>query len=160
MALLDKLMFWKKKDDAPGFDFGAAPNLGMGTDNMGLGMDNNLGMGPGLDFPPNAPNLGAPGLSPSPFEMPAEKPDFGFARPANLNRDEVPPEARNAPAFGGAFAPQSAQQAQQGQTASTHEMQVIYAKLDAIRAMLDTIDQRIKTIERIEETKERDRSRW
>lgn len=155
MTLLDKLMFWKKKGPEAGFDFGAPPDLGMGMDNTGLGM------GSGLDFPPNAPNLGAPGLSPSPFEMPAEKPDFGFARPANLNRDEIPFEARNAPAFGGAFAPQQPAQMQQGQqTASTHEMQVIYAKLDAIRAMLDTIDQRIKTIERIEETKERDRTRW
>ncbi len=140
MAFFDKLMFWKKKE--PDFSLDAG---------MGFGADMDV---PGL-------NLGLPGGSnPAGFEMPGEqKPDFGFAKPADMQRDEIPAEVRNAPAFGGAFNPQPQQQ-QQAQGQSSHETQVIYSKLDSIKSALETIDLRLKNIEKIEETKEKERARW
>lgn len=150
MAFFDKLKFWKSKDAGP---FGG-PDLGM---DLGFGADPGGFGGPG-DLNAGLPDFGAPGGQGAPgFGNNQAAPDFGFANPTSTRHEEIPAQVRNAPNFGGNNAPY---QPQQASASEEQEIKMIYSKLDAIRAMLDTIDMRIKNIERIEETKERERTRW
>lgn len=149
MGVFDKLKFWKKKE--PDFNLAAGPDLGMDLNAPMPGLDADFGLGTTGGF--GAPNA---------FEPQQQRPDFGFAKPADMQREEIPADVRNAPAFGGAFAPQpqfQPMQAQQTQT-SQQEAQMLSSKLDTVRAMLDSIDQRLKNIERMEEKQERERGRW
>ncbi|MDP2750549.1 MAG: hypothetical protein Q8O89_06985 [Nanoarchaeota archaeon] len=153
MSFVDKLMFWKKKE--PDLDMNFGQDLGLGNMDMGGGA--------------GTPNMGIPGMNDPGFVMDENKPEFGFAKPADL-QGEMPPEVANAPNFGGAFGqprpqpmpigsqPQVVQS--YGQPMQQQDPQVVSAKLDSIKYALDAIDQRLKNMERLQESKERERGRW
>ena len=151
MAILDKLKFWKKKEEE--FEpegFGALeeePLEGMlGEPGMlpGEGMPPLPGEGTGPEFPP---------MEGLPEEPGKERPDLSVTPggaggiPSEYKRVEerAPPPMQ---------APQPAQPPQMNQ------MEVISAKLDAIRATLDSINVRLERIERATHGKEETKQTW
>lgn len=145
MGVLDKLAFWKKKDDFDlGADFGADLGLGPGP-NMGLGQ--NMGQGMGQDF----------GMPPSPRGM---QPNTGLDQNMNLGMPDdtgfsnlgqsqySQPPGRPVPMqqpFGTPMQPPQPTQSD----FRNDKFEVISAKLDSIRYTLDSINQRLANLERV-----------
>jgi len=131
MTILDKVMFWKKKDEfsdiglgdkdnlAFGDDFGAQPGAPGATPGAapgappGLGPSPDLGPDPGLGAQPSAP----PGPAPQPFQQP-------------------PPQVQQP-----SYNPQ--------QDLEAKSLEVISSKLDALRASVDSLNQRLANLEAI-----------
>lgn len=132
MSIFDKLKFWEHKEE-PLPDLGKTPDLGG-------------------DFKvPEFPDIGKSAMDDPEFGKPVETVQTGSppfpASEMQTVRETVP------------NAPKGFQQPQwQGYKENT-EMQVISAKLDALRASLDSINQRLENIERIAEG-EQPRRRW
>ena len=119
MGFMDKLAFWKKKDE-----FG---DLGLGEKGPGLGPDSavsDLGLGPspgGIEGGPADLNLGLPAQPQQPYpQQPPLQPQFQ----------------------------QQPVQQQQNFTAEK-DFEIISSKLDALRAALDSINQRLANLEAI-----------
>lgn len=142
MGFLDKLAFWKK-DDLGSFDKG----LDIGKNDFGS-MD--LG-GPNNDF--NANNIGMP----TPSQGMPDMTNFRGVGDTNgqneMNRtiqQQLGPDpmADSSPSFS-TYSPKSNFQEVPRQNATnSHEIEVISAKLDAIRATLDAVNQRLSNLER------------
>ena len=119
MGFLDKLTFWKKKDE-----FG---DIGLGDRGPGLGPDPaapDLGMGPspgGTESPDL--NLGLP------QQPPMQQPSFQQPQPS--------------------LQPQFQQPSQQQGFTAEKDFEIISSKLDALRAALDSINQRLANLEAI-----------
>lgn len=133
MGFLDKLMFWKKKDEfeniglgekgtPTGLDLGLGPDLGAGTD---------LGQGLSMQPPGSQPSMQQPSL-----QQPPQQPSFS--------------------------APNMQPQAQNQDYTTNKNLEVISSKLDALRASLDSINQRLANLERIAggEEQQRYRKKW
>lgn len=136
MGLLDKLMFWRKREEP----LGAEPGLNM---EPGLPTGEMPEMEPGL---PGEKDLGLGMEEPSPSRYPGMRP---------MNQGPMP---------GGPSAFGEQQQFTQSSTLSK-DMEIISAKLDSVRAMLENLSQRVAHIERIaseseHETPQRREVRW
>ncbi len=145
MGFLDKLAFWKKDslDDFGGGDFGMDPGKGLGGD---LGMQQ--GLGQDLSQPPS--------MGSDPLGLP---PSQGMPDPSNFRgvqdsqaRDQMNmslgQQMRQAPP-GFSSAPPSTPQFQEVTPgSSSHELEIIAAKLDAIKATMDALNQRMANLER------------
>jgi hypothetical protein len=120
MAVLDKIFFWRKKEEP---------------------------------FPAERPPLGLPGeeelgLKPMPEEL--EEPSAaGLAPPAHAPPRPMPAyEPPETPAFSPAMPPGYAPQ-QMMPPPITKDLELISAKLDALKASLDNLNQRLANLERI-----------
>ena len=139
-GIFGKVLPWKKKDE------------------LGLGLNDNLGLG---GFGGGGP--GGPGM---PGGMPGMDLGFGTTPGAGMPGG-MPGSAQQYPSqpqqqFGGfGMAQQSPQmesfqsnQAYQQSYATGKEIEVVSAKLDAIRAALETLNQRLASIERYMQTEQ------
>ncbi|MBW2971833.1 hypothetical protein KY359_02240 [Candidatus Woesearchaeota archaeon] len=173
MGLLDKAKFWQKKEDDAGDlsdlgDFGFDESPG-GTGGLGGGMD--LGgdfppLGgtetPGArpDMPTHAEELQPSkaslemsdrlGLKPE-TEQPQQYPQRPTARPAAQSPAQQmhaqTPQPQPQPQYQQQYAPSYPQSPDLADLAK--EIEIVHAKLDAIRSSLDSINQRLATLERI-----------
>lgn len=131
MAFLDKLMFWKKKEEPFGADLGLGRDIGLGGRDIGLGHDlglgkEDLGLPPQTQFPPQQP---------MPFQQPYQYPQYQQPSPM------IP-------------TPPSPQQEIVGK-----DIEIISSKIDALRATLESINQRLANLERVAYSEEK-RRRW
>jgi len=138
MAFLDKLMFWKKKDD---FD----TNIG------NFGADNTFGTGAGT----GAPDMGYGnqdfGMPEAQFGQQLPTSQFGQAPPMFPGTSQGAGFPQPTP-----FAPQQSQQ----DFMVGKDIEIISAKLDSLRAYLDSINQRLANIERIAMGDQEKRRGW
>ena len=122
MSILDKAMFWKKKEDDIGIklpDFGGGLTPFENTKNAGLpNMDNALPPMPSHDSAPPRP---------------------AFAQESSLSMPQ--PQS--------SYAQQFSQQ--QSQPIDSKDLQLISIKLDVIKAELDNISQRLARLEKMAE---------
>lgn len=123
MSVLDKLMFWKKKDEFSdiGLDIGkdvGGSGMSLGKADTGFGAQGDLGLGSTPE-----PNFGA-----QPPRQPST-PSF-----------QQPPQQ---------FAQPSFQQQSHNDYSVSKDIEVISSKLDALRAGIESINQRLANIERI-----------
>lgn len=116
---MDKIQFWKKKESS-GPDLGLPPSSSEGPN---LGMNNNqLGLNTG-----NSPEH-----------------DMGdFSTPHSI------PSMQDSPSSPPSLAGYPSHQQQQSSQRSDKDLEVISAKLDAIRASLESINQRLGALENI-----------
>lgn len=142
MGFLDKVMFWKKKDDIDSGNFGADPGLG-GAPNMGMNPAD-AGMG--------GQNLGLPNMDPG---LAGTEPQFGQQMPAS-QFGQAPNMFPGAGFQATPMAPsQPTQEAMVGK-----DIEVISAKIDSLRATLDAINQRLANIEHIAMSDQQKRKGW
>ncbi|MBN2454515.1 hypothetical protein JXB11_03135 [Candidatus Woesearchaeota archaeon] len=124
MGMFGKLMFWKKSDD-----------LGLKGDDLGLG---DLGKMPGDDpLQQNADQYGLPQQQGMPHD---------FSQP----QQPFPQQSMQQPYFQSSTPSMDSMQSQRSYRANS-DMELVSAKLDAIRAALDSINQRLANLERIAE---------
>ncbi len=134
MGFLDKLMFWKKKDEFENIGLGekgTAPGM-----DLGLGPETGTDLGQGLSMqPPGAPPS-VPSMQQPTFQQPPQQPSFS--------------------------APSQQPQMQSQDYATNKNLEVISSKLDALRAALDSINQRLANLEAIAKGEEQQRykRRW
>jgi hypothetical protein len=119
MGFLDKLAFWKKKDEFEGIglgDKGQSLSSGLGSPDFGMG----TGMegGYGLPTQPAQPTAA----------QPMQQPSY--------------PQSYTQPSFQPQF-----QQSPQQTTSTEKDLEIISSKLDAIRATIDSINQRLANLE-------------
>lgn len=149
MAIMDKLLFWRKKEQpldlglGGGRDLGLGADLGLGGDQTGIGMAGDMGAGYGTE------QFGA---------------DAGFGAQPNYSQQQ-PSAARQR---------QQSYQEGAGTIVSTNEpethrrdtqiyaveknMEIISSKLDVLKVSLESINQRLANLERIA-TADRDEAR-
>ncbi len=131
MGLLDKIMFWKEDEDLPS----EAPPLGLEKDNLGLGLDQQqTGTGPTPSVPP---------------EQEFEKP--GVSTPPQFQQQQFQQQPRQQQQFQQQPRQQQPQQYPQQQT-SSKDLELISAKLDALKSSLDSMNQRLANLERLART--------
>ncbi len=139
MSIFDKLKFWGKKEES-----------GLGVPELGKAPE----LGQGLDVP-KLPEFGK-----SPMDIPPE--DFGKpVSSTQYGKSPFPEHEMESLKETAPNVPRGMQQQQpqwQGYKESS-EMQVISAKLDALKASLDSINQRIANLERIAQGEQPQR-RW
>ncbi len=134
MAFLDKLAFWKKKEEAPVIDLGMGSATGL--DHGNLGFDQEYGQHQPY-FPTGIPVESAM----APDQYARQYPQRQFQQP-QAAQEPLTPTFR--PPMGMQVPPQS-----QPQFSQDKESELIAAKLDAIKANLESINQRLANIERI-----------
>ncbi len=148
MGVLDKIAFWKKKDNFDlGKDFGA--DLGLGPDpglgpNPGLGQDPGLGPGMPTAQDPAMPRGMQPGMDPNMnLGMPE---DTGFGNLGQQPPTQPPgkPVPMQQP-FGAPIQPPQPTE----RDFKNEKFEVVSAKLDSIRYTLDSINQRLANLERV-----------
>jgi len=122
MALLDKMKFWKKEEEP------LAPPEGFGA----LEEEPGRLPGEGAEFPGGEPGVPGPALPP----IEGTEQETGLP-PELQGVDRQPPTQARAPI-----------QQVPTQVPPQHQMEVISAKLDAIKASLDNINIRLERIER------------
>ena len=130
MGFLNKIMFWKKKDD----DLG---DLGLGgKDNLAFGNDFNPspGFGQNQGFGQVGPGQGS-GMGS----------DYG----QGLGQGQGVGSRYPQPSFGSPQYPQYQQGYDPQDEIRSKSIEVISSKLDALRASLDSINQRLENIEAI-----------
>ena len=158
MAILDKLMFWKKKDalgdfgkdlDMKGFDTGLPPG-GADTGMKGLGQGNdNLGMPGANKGLEGAGDLGLPGMDKGPSgNFPIDRPQ---APTGNMVPMQQPFQNQPAPI---APAPK------EHEYMVSKDIEIISSKLDALRAAIESVNQRLANIERIAMGEQEKNNRW
>ena len=133
MGILDKIMFWKKKDEFSDIGLGDKENLAFGDEfgNRQLGLDQGFGQqAPGQQgsAPPTQPPL------------PTEP---TFQSSSQFQQPVQPPR----------YEPQ--------QDMNSKNLEVISSKLDALRASIDSLNQRLANLEAIARgEEERSRRRY
>ena len=130
MSFLDKIAFWKKKDDLDdlGKDLGIDKDLGL---DMGAGPSPDLGMS--IDNQPQQPYQKYPSFQQSQQFQPSFQSQPVFQQQPSYNNDNL---------------------------IASKNLEVISSKLDALRATMESINQRLANIEAIargeqEDTKKR-----
>ncbi len=155
MSFLGKLMFWKKDDLGLGKDVG-----GFGSDNLGMpqGSDN-LGMpNQGADLG-GSDNLGLPSSGMPDLTTFRGVGDRQSQQQMNQSiKQHLGPDYMNSPNTG--FSSFSPKQSYQEVPHGSHELEVISAKLDAIKATMDAINQRIANLERVAYGEQEQKRRW
>ncbi len=134
MGILDKLMFWKKKDEFSDIGLGDKPSSKV---DLGLGLEYGTNNEPpqSLGLEPPAMQQPYPQMQPPSQQMP---PSFGNT--PNLNQPQM----------------------QSQDYAMSKNLEVVSSKLDALRAALDSINQRLANLEAIARGEEDNRykRRW
>ena len=126
MGILDKVMFWKKKDEFADVGLGDKENLAFG-DELGAGQ-------PGA----NPPGMGAaPGLGADP----GIDQDLGQQTPQSFQQPQPSAPSFSPPQQAPAYSPQ--------QDLETKSLEVISSKLDALRSSIDSLSQRMANLEAI-----------
>ena len=132
MAVLDKLMFWKKKDelDDLGKDFGA---------------DLSKDMPLGGDFTPSSQGFGEPWS-----QQQHPSPSFGQSSfsPPNLSQPGLSQPSYSQPSYASPAQPPYAQ-GSNSDYINAKSLEVISSKIDALRAAIDSMNARLANIERI-----------
>jgi len=153
MGLLDKVKFWKKKDE-----FGELPDFG----GMGSGMpkspdDNfgNIGLGdqgpPGLGQEmPAIDNTGLPELGKPPAGTPPQ-PQASFGAQPSFGTQMPPPDvtARPFAAAPPSMPPVHVDEHPPADTKLTRDVEIVSYKLDTLKSAIDSINQRLANIERL-----------
>ena len=132
MGILDKVMFWRKRDDFS--DLGLNEKQPFGNDNLAFG--NDFGMGSGM---------GQPGMGQSQGFGQQPSPNMGFSQPAY-------PQPSYPSYQPSRYEPQ--------QDMASKNLEIISSKLDALRASIESLNQRLANLEAIargEEDKHRRR---
>lgn len=125
MGILDKIMFWKKKDEFSEIGLGDKENLAFGNDfsaapGTGLGPTPPGGQGYGQQYPQSQQSQGYPSSQPS---MPSfSQPQFSQPQPSFNNPH---------------------------QEMNSKNLEVISSKLDALRASIESLNQRLANLEAI-----------
>ncbi len=140
MGFFSKLAFWKKEE--PDFLGNTGKDLpGFGQEMGNLDFKSDFGKGDFSGMPDVTAFKGSG--------------DYGQAAEMNRSLQQMPPPAQ--PTGYSTFQ----QQAPPAGMQSGHELEVVAAKLDAIRATLDSINQRLTNIERIAYAEqEQHRQQW
>jgi len=141
MGILDKVMFWKKKDEFADIGLGDKENLAFG-DKFGAGGQPGApgGIPPGLGDVPGGspPGLGStPGLGSDPMSQ-----GLGQQPAPSIPQPSPPP-----PQFSQPPPPPSYDNPQQ--EIESKNLEIISSKLDAIRASLESLNQRLANLEAI-----------
>lgn len=119
MGILDKVMFWRKKDDLS--DLGLDSKQPFGNDNPAFGSDFGLGSG-----------LGQQGMGQSQgFSQPSQ--NMGFPQPSF--------QQPSYPSYSPRYEPQ--------QDMASKNLEIISSKLDALRASIESLNQRLANLEAI-----------
>jgi len=139
MGILDKLAFWKKKEE---FDLGELRPV-PGEEKLGI---------PGIEKP------AIPGEAPFEKELPPEPgafPEEPSAFPKPTPPPEIPEEP-TAPALGGppGGPPTAPPRGYMPPPTTSRDVELLSAKLDTIKATLESINQRLANIERLARTSE------
>jgi hypothetical protein len=142
MGIFDKILPWKKKDE-----------LGMENLNLGLNQNMNLGLGQNM-------NLGIQGMPNTPMmdQIQSQQP-MGFQQqpyPSYPAQQQMgyPQETPQMESF-------QRNQNYERNYAAGKDIEVVSAKLDAIKAALETLNQRLASIERyIQTDQELKRRSW
>jgi len=139
MSVMDKLMFWKKEPDfGKDLDLGMKPDLGMGKGfDSGLGQQGYGNQGFDNSGMNNQNNLGLPSYDPA---LPNAAPQ--------QNQFAPKPPSMAPPGFQASPAPQ-VQQSYQPQDVTSKELEIVSAKLDALKMSIDMVNQRLANLERI-----------
>lgn len=169
MGLFKKAKFWEKKDDALGDmsdlgDFGLDEKPGQVAGASG-GAGDDLGLGSDI----GAPQMGQHSMPGVGHEMPGlpphEEPEGSVDVPSSFGQQG---------AMGTGPATQATQSRQyqdvpqaavspmrdQGMHELAKDIEIIHAKLDAIRSSLDSINQRLATLERMASGEGKQRYSW
>ncbi|MBL7056525.1 hypothetical protein ISS07_06435 [Candidatus Woesearchaeota archaeon] len=146
MSILDKVMFWKKKDEFS--DLGSDP-FGKGSlANDPLASNNppqdNLAFG--NEFNP----------SPQPSFGQQSPPKQQFPQPSSFQQQPPPFQQPSSPQ---SFSPKSEPNYQQQDLASKN-MEIISTKLDALRASVEIINQRLANLESIARGNDENKKRY
>ena len=124
MGILDKLMFWKRKDEFS--EIGLGDKDPFGKNNLAFGDD--FGMGQGAEQP-------------------------GFGQQSFGQQPRYQQQFPQAPSQQPSFSPQQFQQYQpprydySQQDMASKNIEIVSSKIDAMRASLDSINQRLANIE-------------
>ncbi|MFC1754552.1 hypothetical protein ACFL96_14345 [Thermoproteota archaeon] len=181
MGFMDKVKFWKSEDPLKplepikGFEEPSVPDLGAGEPQGPSSFDSDIGSGtdatPGLGGTPSldntgpsmgqeAPSLGMQETSALPseqgFEQPSQEtmygPSYEKHQPGDLKHAPLSQKERPfthaAPTSPGVQGPTS------------KDIELLSAKLDAIKASVESINHRIESIERVIMAQERKRVQW
>ena len=135
MAVLDKIFFWRKKEEPIGTP-GEKQGLGLpGEEELGLRRPTGLeepsaeGLAPS-GFPPEA---GVPSETPMPGQMPRAMPSHEPPETPTLSPTSMPPGYASQP---------------QMPSPMSKDLELISAKLDTIKAGLDNLNQRLANLEK------------
>jgi|TARA_Y100000310_G_scaffold292645_1_gene321587 hypothetical protein len=137
MGILDKIMFWKKKDEFADVGLGEKENMPFGNE-FGDAPGTGLGPSPGLGSEPRGQGLGQ---QPSP-SYPTQGPSM------------PPPSYPSQPQF----QPQPPSYTPQ-QDLESKNLEIISSKLDALRASIDSLNQRLANLEAIARGEEQGKRR-
>ncbi len=146
MGILGKLAFWKKED--PGLDksFSDMGNMDLGQAGQNIGGSDNMGM-PLSQGLPDMTNFRGVGDKQGQQDMNQSiNQQLG---PNYMDNNSPQPFQANA----------GYQEVQPG-GAQNHEIEVISAKLDAIKATMDAINQRLANLERAAYSQEEKKNTW
>jgi|TARA_Y100000031_G_C8166833_1_gene359792 hypothetical protein len=134
MSILDKVMFWKKKDEFGDIGLGDKDPLGKG--NLAFGDDFGMGSAPGYGQQSKAP------------EQPsfAQQPSFSQS---SFAQQQFPQQQQ--PYQQPRYEPQ--------QDVTSKNLEIISSKLDALRASIESLNQRLANLEAIARGEEEQRRR-
>lgn len=130
MAILDKLLFWRKKEEFDLGGLGPLPGEEKAMPGAAPPFGKELGPLPGLPEEPTPPPTPTPGPAPL-HEIPEEPTGPAFGAPPGPPPTAPPPGYMPPPQI------------------TSRDIELLSAKLDAIRATLENINQRLINIERI-----------
>ena len=130
MGILDKVMFWKKKDDFGDADLGGKDNLAFGNDfGQGGFPAQNAAPGAGLGSDVGGRNFGSYSQQyPQPQGFPQQQ---SFSQQPSFSQPYPKP----------GFNPQ--------QEMESKNLEIISSKLDALRASIESLNQRLANLEAI-----------
>jgi hypothetical protein len=169
MGLFKKAKFWEKKDDALGDmsdlgDFGLDDKPGQAA-GAPVGAGDDLGLGGDIGAQP----MGQHAMPGAGHEMPGppshEGPEGSIDAPSSFGQQDAMgtgPAAHATQARTYQDVPQAAvpPMRDQGMHELAKDIEIIHAKLDAIRSSLDSINQRLATLERMASGEGKQRYSW
>jgi len=140
MGILDKVMFWKKKDEFA--------DVGLGKDNLAFGDDFGQGLGAGQNIASSTglgPDIGGRGLGS--YGQQYQQPQGFSPQPPGFSQSPSFPMSYPQPSFN----PQ--------QEVESKNFEIISSKLDALRASIESLNQRLANLEAIARGDEEDTRR-
>jgi len=143
MSILDKVMFWKKKDDFSDLQ-GSDPFIkgSLANDPLGAAPQDNLAFG--NEFNPS-PQQSLQQQSAIPQSYPG---------PSSFQQQS------SAPFPGQSFNPRAAEQSSPHQDLASKNLEIISTKLDALRASMEIINQRLSNLENIARGNDENKKRY
>lgn len=128
MGILDKVMFWKKKDEFA--------DMGLGDkDNLAFGNDFGAMPGTGLGQMPGGSDFGSQGFGQQPMGQAQNYPSSQPQMPSYPSQQQ--------------FQPQQPSYMNPQQDLESKNLEIISSKLDALRASIENLSQRMANLEAI-----------